>query len=144
MVKTVRAFSMKKLSFLVSAAFVGTVYMAAPTDVGAQQLIPGLSALNPIGPFLFRFDEDGNGTITVGPNGIPTTLRGSLQPDPSQGPGDLPRLVLTYLLPEPVVFGDVSFAEVGQPPGVSDWIRFTNAAYSCASYGSSGQAPKSV
>lgn len=70
---------------------------------------------------ILHFDESGNGTIAE--NGGPTTtLRGTLAADPNSGVGSLP--VLTYLLPEPVVSGDVSFAEPGG--GISDWLRFTD------------------
>jgi hypothetical protein len=43
--------------------------------------------------------------------------------NPSNGAG-FP-LTLTYVLPEPVVTGSVSFTEPGG--GTSDWLRFTNA-----------------
>jgi len=83
---------------------------------------PGLSALVPTGPFIVTFDENGNGTIKVG-SGQTITLAGVLIADPSAPPGS--PLSLTYMLPEPVVTGTVSFTE---PSGVtSDWLRFTDA-----------------
>lgn len=121
MVKTFR-----NLSFLLSALIFGGLAVAVPANVMAQQqLAPGLSALTPVGPFLLRFDENGNATITVGA-GQPTTLPGLVLPDPTSPVGAAPLFALTYMLPEPVIAGDVSFAEPGG--GISDWLRFTDAA----------------
>ena len=108
-------------------AVVGSFVAALPMGVGAQTApAPGLSALNPTGPFLVRFDENGNGTISV--NGEPATpLTGVLAPDPATPAGVGQQLALTFMLPEPVVAGDVSFSEVPGGPA-SDWLRFTDAA----------------
>ena len=121
MVKTIRI-----SSFLLSATLIGGLTFAVPTNVGAQQLpAPGLSALTPVGPFLLTFDENGHATIAI--NGGPaTSLTGVLAVDPSVPAGPGQQLALTYMLPEPVVTGDVSFAEPNG--GISDWIRFTDAA----------------
>lgn len=110
---------------LLSAALIGSLAVAVPTDVGAQQLAPGLSALTPVGPFLLTFDENGHATIAIN-GGLATTLTGILAVDPSAPAGAGQQLALTYMLPEPVVTGDVSFAEPNG--GISDWIRFTDAA----------------
>jgi hypothetical protein len=84
-----------------------------------------LIRLTPVGPFLFTFNENGQGTIAI--NGGPaTTLNGVLAVDPSVPAGPGQQLALTFMLPEPVVTGDVSFAE--PTGGISDWIRFTDAA----------------
>ena len=93
----------------------GGLVAAVPLCVTAQTLAPGLSALTPVGPFLVRFDEGGNATISV--NGGPATiLTGVLSPDPAVPAGVGQQLALTYMLPEPVVAGDVRFAEVVGPP----------------------------
>ena len=84
--------------------------------------LPGFSAALP-DPFRLTFDENGNGTIAVN-GGTATTLRGTLVTDPSQGPGG-GGLVLTYLLPEPVVRGDVLLSEPGTNI-ISDVLRFTD------------------
>jgi len=76
-----------------------------------------------VGPFLLTFDENGNATIKVGSGPI-MTLTGTLMADPAAPAGS--PLSLTYMLPEPVVTGTVSFTEPGT--GTSDWIRFTDAA----------------
>jgi hypothetical protein len=114
---------MRISTFLVSTALIGGLFVAVSTDAGAQALpAPGTSALTPTGPFLLTFNETGQATISV--NGGPTTtLTGTLMTNPSNGVGAGP--TLTYVLPEPVVTGSVSFAEPGG--GVSDWIRFTDA-----------------
>ena len=118
----------RRIPILRLTAIVGSLLTALPMGAAAQNLpaIPGFSALVPAGPFLVRFDENGNATIQVG-SGPTTPLTGALAPDPTQpaGPGQL--LALTYMLPEPVVAGDVSFAEVAGAPA-SDWLRFTDAA----------------
>lgn len=108
-------------------AIVGSLLAALPMGAAAQTApAPGLSALTPVGPFLVRFDENGNATIQV--NGGPVTvLAGVLSADPTLPVGAAPALALTYMLPEPVVAGDVSFAEVVGGPA-SDWLRFTDAA----------------
>ena len=72
---------------LLSAALIGSLAVAGSTDAGAAEA-PGLSALTPVGPFLFTFNENGQGTIAI--NGGPaTTLNGVLAVDPSvpAGPG---------------------------------------------------------
>src|SRR3982750_4604842 len=117
----------KSATFIATATFIGTLTLTVPAH--AQVQAPGLSALIPTGPFLLRFDEAGNATITVGPNGTPTTLAGTLAIDPAapQGVGGAPQSVLTFMLPEPVFAGDVSFTEVVGVPA-SDWLRFTDSA----------------
>ena len=111
-------------AFLVSTALIGGLFVAESTGAGAQALpAPGLSALSPAGVMRLNFNENGQGTIQVGAGPV-TTLTGTLMANPSNGPG-FP-LTLTYLLPEPVVTGSVSFTEPSG--GVSDWIRFTDAA----------------
>ncbi len=93
-----------------------------PPQCGA--LCPGLSALEPVGPFLLNFDENGNATIKVG-SGPTTPLVGTLVADPTIGPcvGCAP--VLAYALPEPVVSGTVTIQEPGG--GLSDALRFTDS-----------------
>jgi hypothetical protein len=73
--------------------------------------------------FLLNFDENGHGTITLS-SGSTMTLTGTLMADPTAPPG-FP-LVLTYLLPESVISGDVGVTEPGD--GSSDGLRFTDAA----------------
>ena len=93
MVKTVRAFSMKKLSFLVSTAFVGSMIVAMPANAFIDLQSPGFSAVLP-DPFLLRFNENGIATISV--NGGPaTSLVGTLQPDPTMPPGPGTMVALT-------------------------------------------------
>ena len=94
------------------------VGMSAKTE--GQLKAPGTSALNPVGPFILTFDENGNGTIAVN-GGATAILKGTLI-GPIGGTG-----ALTFLLPEPVITGDVSFTEPGSN-GISDWLRFTDAA----------------
>jgi PEP-CTERM motif-containing protein len=117
----------KGISALRLTAVVGSVLATISMGAAAQTApAPGLSALSPPGPFLVRFDENGNATISV--NGGPaTTLRSGLAPDPTLPAGAGQQLALTYMLPEPVIAGDVSFAEVAGGP-ISDWLRFTDAA----------------
>jgi hypothetical protein len=115
---------MRISTFLVSTALIGGLFVAVSTDAGAQALpAPGTSALNPTGPFLLNFNETGQATISVN-GGATTPLTGTLMTNPSNGVGSAP--TLTYVLPEPVVTGSVSFAEPGG--GGSDWIRFTDAS----------------
>jgi PEP-CTERM motif len=122
----------------VAALTTGLAVVVGPSAT-AQPLAPGsctgtlCSGNQALDPMVLHFDENGHATIAV--NGGPTTpLTGSLMADPSQpGAGGVP--VLTYLLPQPVISGDVSFAE---PPGTaascsptslascSDWLRFTD------------------
>ncbi len=129
-------------TLLVCTAFIGSLIAALPTSVSAQlSTIPGLSALDPVGPFLLRFDEGGRATITVGANGTPTLLTGTLQLDPAAVAGS-GQLVLTYMLPEPVIAGDVSFAEVAGAAGNSDWLRFTDSNGSLR--GATGQGSRMI
>jgi len=72
--------------------------------------------------FIFNFDENGNGTISVD-GGPLTNLTGTLMPDPTQG--GLP--VLTYLLPRIVIGGDVRIWEDFVGGELSDVLRFTDA-----------------
>ena len=117
-------------SCLQAAAIAGSLIALFPMNASAQIVTitgaPGLSALVPVGPFIVRFDEDGHATIAV--NGGPETpLTGTLAPDPTLPAGAGQQLALTYMLPEPVVAGDVSFAEIAGGP-ISDWLRFTDDA----------------
>jgi hypothetical protein len=112
---------MSRLSnFLISTTLVGSLFFAMST---AAAPLPGFSALVPVGPFLFTFDENGNGTIRVG-MGPTMPLMGTLADDPSVRQTTP---VLTYMLPEPVITGDVSFSET-QGGVASDWLRFTDAS----------------
>ena len=108
-----------------TALSIGFIF-GVTTGAGAQvPPAPGLSAVTPTGPFLLNFDENGNATIAVN-GGATNPLTGTLMADPSNPAGG-GELVLTYLLPEPVVTGDVSFAEPGTTL-ISDWLRFTDSA----------------
>ena len=133
-------------TYLVSTALAGSLLIAAGVTATAQPLEPGTCAGTGCAtdgtagapgaipdPMILHFDENGHATIAV--NGGPTmSLTGSLMADPSNpNSGGVP--VLTYLLPQPVISGDVSFAE---PPATassctptslsfcSDWLRFTD------------------
>jgi hypothetical protein len=111
---------------LISTMLAGALAGLASQATAQVAPAPGLSALTPTGPFLVRFDEDGHATISI--NGGPaTTLVGTLAADPTTPNPVGGALALTFMLPEPVVSGDVSFAEVAGGPG-SDWLRFTDAA----------------
>lgn len=113
---------------LQAAAIAGSLIAVFPMNALAQVTTgpPGLSALLPTGPFIVRFDEDGHATIAM--NGGPATvLTGTRAPDPTVPAGAGQQLALTFMLPEPVVAGDVSFAEIAGGP-ISDWLRFTDNA----------------
>ena len=74
-------------------------------------------------PFVVSFNENGKAEISV--NGGPfMTLTGKRMADPTGGGA----LVLTYLLPEPVITGDAEFTEPGATGTLSDVLRFTDAA----------------
>jgi hypothetical protein len=116
---------MKKL--LVLALGLGLIVAVGTNNVGAQQLpAPGLSALVVIGAFVLSFNETGQATIQLA-GGAPTPLTGTLQGDPATPAGPGQSVALTYLLPEPVIAGDVSFTEPGALTA-SDWLRFTDNA----------------
>ncbi|HEX4235543.1 MAG TPA: PEP-CTERM sorting domain-containing protein [Caldimonas sp.] len=113
-------------TLLASTAVAGALGALAAPAYAQVAPAPGLSALTPAGPFLVRFDEDGHATIAV--NGGPiTTLVGSLLADPTTPNAVGGPLALSFMLPEPVISGDVSFSEPGGTGG-SDWLRFTDAA----------------
>jgi hypothetical protein len=80
---------------------------------------PGLSARNDT--FLMTFDENGHATINV--NGTTMPLSGALMVDPAAPAGS--PLALTYMLPETVITGDVSFTEPGGG-SINDLLRFTD------------------
>jgi hypothetical protein len=118
---------MKRIElYLICAILVGGLVLGrSPTaQAQTQPPSPGLSALSPPGPFIVRFNENGVATIQVG-SGPVMTLVGSLQLDPTAAAGS-GRQSLTYLLPEPVITGTVSFTEPGSSLA-SDWLRFTDA-----------------
>jgi hypothetical protein len=109
----------RKIAFLAAALVLTTIV----SPVQAGPVSPGQSTTSNLDPFIFNFDENGNGIISIdGGPFIPN--RGSLQADPSNGG----KLALTYFLPAsqvPVEEGDVLIYE---SPGVlSDVIRFTDA-----------------
>ena len=109
---------------IATALTTSLAFIAGPT-VRAQPLEPpGLSALQPVGPFLLSFDENGNATIAVN-GGPPTVLHGTLMIDNTFPGGGTVVNVLTYLLPEPVITGTVEVPEPGG--GISDVLRFASA-----------------
>jgi len=63
----------------------------------------------------------------VGAAGAITPLNGTLALDPA-GPVGGSQLVLTYMLPEPVIAGDVQFLELAGSQVTTDWLRFTDAS----------------
>jgi len=74
-------------------------------------------------PWVFNFDEQGNGSISI--NGGPfQTLNGSLRPDPS---GSGIANALTYFLPATVSNGDVRISDGSLTGPLGDVIRFTDA-----------------
>jgi hypothetical protein len=79
---------------------------------------------------LLNFNETGLGLVspsTIALNGGPATpLIGTLLLDPSIPVGAPPFSGLTFMLPEPVVTGSVSFTEPGG--GITDWLRFTDTS----------------
>jgi hypothetical protein len=142
--------TMKRIEvYLVRAILVAGLAIGLSPGAQAQTILPcaGSSATSntPCGsssssdslsisdPFLVTFNENGDATISQ--NGGPTmTLLGSLITDPTQPVGGGAK-VLAFTLPEPVITGTVSFTEPGG--GISDWLRFTNAA-GAVNGGSSG------
>ena len=125
-------------NILAAIALLGCLALnAGMTARAAVLLAPGTCAGTDCAtdPMILHFDENGNATIAV--NGGPTIpLTGRLLADPSN-PNAGGEPVLTYLLPQPVISGDVSFAE---PPATassctpaslascSDWLRFTDSS----------------
>ena len=120
-----------------TALAAGLAFVVGSSAKAAALLAPGFCTVScgtsaTPDVMLLHFDENGNGTIAE--NGGPTIpLIGTLMADPSCSTGGcLP--VLTYLLPEPVISGDVGFAEPGDgtcststASNCSDWLRFTDS-----------------
>lgn len=80
---------------------------------------------DPLDPWFFEFDENGNGTINVNGTGfVPNP--GAPMPDPTDPAGG--KLVLTYMLPGIVVNGDIRIWEDDSRTQIGDIIRFTDAA----------------
>jgi hypothetical protein len=77
---------------------------------------------DPLDPWIFDFDENGNGSINVNGTGF-VPLVGHMEPDPT---GVVP-FALTYHLPELVACGDARIWEDDTRTIVSDVLRFTNA-----------------
>jgi hypothetical protein len=75
-------------------------------------------------PFTFDFDENGNGFLDLenGAGFKPST--GVMLPDPTQAGHPM---VLTYLLPVPVVAGDIRVWDDTAHTTLSDVLRFTDA-----------------
>jgi hypothetical protein len=117
----------------------GLALCLSPTAQADFLPAPGLSALDPPGPFILRFNENGTATIQVG-SGPVMSLPGTLMLDPT-APAGSGAMALTYLLPEPVVSGTVSFTEPGG--GISDWLRFTDAA-GTVSGAATGAGPRMI
>jgi hypothetical protein len=107
--------------YLVCTILVGGLALGLSSTAQAQEEegAPGLSALEPAGPFKVTFNENGTATIQVG-SGPMMPLTGTLTLDPTAPPGS-GRQSLTYLLPEPVITGTVSFTE---PGAASSWPLF--------------------
>lgn len=94
---------------------VGTAFIAA---VAASLICSPAYAT-----FEFSFDENGTGCLLNSDHICTTPVVGVLAPDPTNGgSGD----VLTYLLPELVITGDVGVGDFGTGL-LSDLMAFTNA-----------------
>jgi hypothetical protein len=89
-----------------------------------------LAALLGLGPeparasFVMQFDEFGNGFINQNNTGFQRVL-GTLLPDPTQVGNPL---VLSFLLPEAVVTGDLRVFDDANRTMLGDLLRFTDAA----------------
>ena len=113
----------KSLMVTVAAAALAMLGVISQAHASFVGLLPGTPATDD--PFQFTFDENGNASIRIFASG-------------QYGPAQVIRPLvgapfLTWNLPQPVVPGDVSFAE---PPNTactgasdcSDGLRFTNVA----------------
>ena len=83
-----------------------------------------VASVGPASAVIITVDENGNGTLDLGLGPFP--LPGVLLPDPT--PEGLTVPVLTYVLPFPVVFGDLVLLEPGSTNEYSDVIRFFNTS----------------
>jgi hypothetical protein len=117
------------MSWIRSIGLAGLLLCGFAANAGADVLLaPGTPCpTNPCSapsddPFTATFDENGHGTATVigGPTAALPFVVGANPSNPTGFP-----LTLIYTLPQPVVTGNVTFAEPGG--GVSDALRFTNA-----------------
>src|ERR1700722_15226422 len=124
---------MKLLTLRVSTFAMVCLTSALSPSVQAAVALPEPGACTPFpactgtgtgaDPFIVSFNENGKAEISV--NGGPfMTLTGKRMADPTGGGA----LVLTYLLPEPVITGDAEFTEPGATGTLSDVLRFTDAA----------------
>ena len=84
----------------------------------------GVSAYGAPALFTFDFDENGAGSVDLRNGAGFISLQGQLMPDPTQA-GD--PMVLTYLLPDLVVNGDVRIGDNASQTILSDVLRFTDA-----------------
>src|SRR6267154_2460749 len=101
--------------------FVVAVFLAGVVTPLQAQGPGGISVPPNLDPWVFNFDEYGNGSINNNAMGF-QTLIGTLEADPSQPTHPL---VLTYHLPALVANGDVSIFD--QLNVLDDVIRFTDA-----------------
>src|SRR4051794_3761269 len=120
---------LKRPKSLDIAALSGLLAIAGGPDANAfiDLELPGWSAALP-DPFSITFDENGNATYVQ--NGLPTVhhITGTLMFDPTCCAGGVPKLVLAFALPEPVVAGTVIIPEpAASGGGTSDVLRFTDA-----------------
>ena len=116
------------MSWIRSIGLAGLLLGGFAANAGADgiSLLPGtpfsLLSVTDDDPFTVTFDENGHAMASV--NGGPSVpLPFVVGANPSN-PVGFP-LTLIYTLPQPVVTGNVTFAEPGG--GVSDALRFTNA-----------------
>src|SRR5258708_3867610 len=93
--------------------------------VAALLLFVGTSPLRADG-FILRFDENCNGTVSTDGGLTYQPAPCSLMSDPT--PGGVAGNVVTYLLPNFVITGDVGVLENGSNTELSDVLSFTNAA----------------
>jgi hypothetical protein len=99
------------------------LYLVCTILVGGLALGLSPTAQAATDSFILRFDENGNGSISQN-GGTFMPLLGSLMQDPT---ATTMSMVLTYMLPEAVTSGTVSFTEPGAT-SPSDWLRFTDSA----------------
>jgi hypothetical protein len=113
----------KGLLATVAAAALATIGAISQAHASVEQLLPGtpLVVADVLDPFQFTFDENGNAFVRIfanGQYGAPEVIK------PIAGAP-----FLTWNLPQPVIPGDVSFAEPGHDlctgaSDCSDGLRF--------------------
>jgi hypothetical protein len=109
---------LRRLWCVLAPAALALVAISSPVRA---DVLPGAPP-SPDDPFIFNFDENGHGSISIN-GGAFQTLNGTLMADPTWAG----HMVMTYIFPNGGTVGNGDVRILEPTGGISDVLRFTNS-----------------